>query len=429
MNTTGTAREVEVMTGDIVLAGQPLKTLSSWMSDAEPDPSLPFGFLYATSYGGHDRATWQGLYEQAIERWLTSGRRRSDHTRRTYRVALLQWREFTLDQLGIMHLWQVQPGHVQQWINHLTQRGMSKRTIGARLAACSSFYEYCIGLTSMNVGREVSLFVDAYGNHRPNPFTASIIARPKIEQFSDASQVPPEAYRWIITDLAERNKERPCSENLRNAALMLTFGFNGWRNEEVLSMTWGKVAENQQHPGQYTYRWTGKARNGEEEKRPLPAATYNAIVAYLKYDGRWNPGCAGHIGDDEYIWQPLRTAGCANFANVDRLGANRHITQSTANGILQSLLRRYYVTVARKQGLDKSAARDWATKKAAQYSIHSLRHMFAWELYEASGHNIHMVSTKLGHKSIATTQIYLQHLKEPVDDHSDLLARQLGLTF
>jgi site-specific recombinase XerD len=55
--------------------------------------------------------------------------------------------------------------------------------------------------------------------------------------------------------------------------------------------------------------------------------------------------------------------------------------------------------------------------------------MFAWELYEASGHNIHMVSTKLGHKSIATTQIYLQHLKEPCDDHSDLLARQLGLTF
>ena len=175
--------------------------------------------------------------------------------------------------------------------------------------------------------------------------------------------------------------------------------------------------------------YTGKARDGAEERRPLPALTVNAIIAYLKFEGRWNPGGPGHIGDDEYIWQPLRTAGCANFANVDGLAANRHITQSTANGILQSLLRRYYIHVARKAGMDLAASREWATKKAAQYSIHSLRHMFAWELYEASGHNIHMVSTKLGHKSIATTQIYLQHLKEPVDDHSDLLARQLGLTF
>ena len=58
---TGTARETEVMTGEIVLAGQPLKTLSSWMSDAEPDPSLPFGFLYATSYGGHDACPVAGI--------------------------------------------------------------------------------------------------------------------------------------------------------------------------------------------------------------------------------------------------------------------------------------------------------------------------------------------------------------------------------
>lgn len=425
----GTVRETEVLTGEIVLAGQPLGTVPSWMSDQEPDERAPLAALYVTHYGAHTRAAWQVAWETAMERWLTSGRRRSEHTRRTYRVAMLQWRQYTYEQLGVMHLWQVTDQHVQSWINYLTQRGMSKRTIGARLAACSSFYDYCAGTTEMMYGREISLFPDAFGSTRQNPFTARTIARPKIEQFSDAQQVPPEAYRWIITDLAERNKERTCSENLRNNALMLTFGFNGWRNEEVLTMTWGKISENSQHEGEYTYRWTGKARDGAEERRPLPALTVNAIVAYLKFEGRWNPGGPGHIGDDEYIWQPLRTAGCANFANVDGLATNRHITQSTANGILQSLLRRYYIHVARKQGLDRAAARDWATKKAAQFSIHSLRHMFAWELYEASGHNIHMVSTKLGHKSIATTQIYLQHLKEPVDDHSDLLARQLGLTF
>jgi integrase len=417
--------EPEIVTGDIIVAG-PLPT---WAASSDPDSRAPFGDLYSTGIGGHVRAMWQGAWEEAQERWLTSGRRRSEHTRRTYRAAVLQFRKYSLEQLGVAHLWQVTDYHVQQWINYMTQRGMSKRTVAARLAACSSFYDYCAGTTDMLNGREISLFIDAWGSTRQNPFTARTIGRPKIEQFSDAVQVPPEAYRWIIKDLQDRNIERPCSENLRNLALMLTFGLNGWRNEEVLSMSWGKVAENSQHVGQYTYRWTGKARDGAEERRPLPAGVYNAIVAYLKFDGRWNPGGPGHIADDDYIWSPLRTAGCANFANVDGLAANRHITQSTANGILQSMLRRYYVTVARKQGLDRAAAREWATKKATQFSIHSLRHMFAWELYEASGHNIHMVSTKLGHKSIATTQIYLQHLKEPVDDHSDLLARQLGLTF
>jgi len=421
-----TKAEVEVMPNEIILAPRPVAP--RWMTpDADPDPSAPFGGLYATMYGSHERAMWQGAWEEAMERWLASGRRRSEHTRRTYRTAVMQWRKYVLEQHNVQHLWQVTTYHVQQWIDYMTRDGKSKRTVGARLAACSSFYDYCIGTFNILNGREFCLFVDAHGNTRQNPFLAKNIARPKVEQFSDVVQVPAEAYRWIIADLTERNTRRPCLENMRNLALMLAFGFNGWRNEEVISMTWGKVSENNQQHGQYTYRWTGKARDGAEEKRPLPAMVYNAIVAYLREDGRWNPGCPNHIEDGDYIWRPVRTQGCANFSNVDRVGDNRHITQSTCNGILQMLLRRYYEQVARRTGLERDAAREYADKKARGYSIHSLRHMFAWELYEASGHNIHMVSSKLGHKSIATTQVYLQHLKEPVDDHSELLARQLGL--
>ena len=411
---------------DIIPAARPL-TVPGWMTNQEPDPGLPFAGLYATRFGVHERALWQGAWEEAMERWLNSGRRRSDNTRRAYRVSMMQWRKYVLEQHGVMHLWQVTDYHVQAWIVSLEREGMSKRTIAARMAACSSFYDYCIGTAGMLNGREISLFIDAHGSSRQNPFLARTIARPKVEQFSDAVQVPSEAYRWIIADLRQRQEDRPCLENARNLALMMAFGFNGWRNAEVISMTWGKVSENSQQAGQYTYRWTGKARDGAEEKRALPAAVYNAIVAYLKADGRWNPGGPDHIEDGDYIWRPVRTQGCGNFANVAKLADNRHITQSTCNGVLQGLLRRYYVGVARQSGMDRAAASQWAAKKASQFSIHSLRHMFAWELYQASGNNIHMVSSKLGHKSIATTQVYLQHLKEPVDDHSELLARQLGL--
>ncbi len=422
-----TAAEVEVMPNEIILVPQrPIGP--RWMDpDADVDEGLPFAGLYATRYGSHERAMWQGVWEEALERWLTSGNRRSEHTRRTYRIAVMQWRKYVLEQHNVQHLWQVTAYHVQCWMNYMAQEGREKRTIAARLAACSSFYDFCVNTTRLLNGQEISLMIDAHGNHRQNPFMAKAVNRPKIEQFSDVVQVPAEAYRWFISDLIQRNERRPCVENLRNLALMLMFGLNGWRNEEIISMTWGKVSENNQQRGQYTYRWTGKARDGAEERRPLPVPVYDAIVAYLKEDGRWNPGHTEHIRDDDYIWRPVRTQGCANFVNVAKIADNRHITQSTCNGILQTLLRRYYEQAARRSGLDQAAAREYATQKARGYSIHSLRHMFAWELYEASGHNIHMVSAKLGHKSIATTQTYLQHLKEPVDDYSDLLARQLGL--
>lgn len=400
----------------------------AWLQQsAEPDPATPFGSLYAESYGHHQRHTWQGLWDEAVERWLHSGRRRSDNTRRSYRHAVMEFKAFLRERCAVYHLWQINDRIVQDWLLYMqNEQGHAARTIGQRLAALSSLYTYCCNTKTLLNGREISLFVDAYGSTRGNPFLGSGVERPRVEQFSDVTGVPNEAYAWIIADLRSR---KPTAANLRNLALMLMFGLNGWRNQEVISMKWGKINPNSQQKGQWTYRWTGKARNGEEEKRSLPSPNYDAIVAFLKASGRWNPGGPGHIQDDDYIWQPVRSHGCANFTNAAVTPQqNRHITQSTVNEILTSLLRRYYLHAARTAGLDEQAARAYAGEQAARYTIHSLRHMFAWNLYEASGHDIHFVSQKVGHKDISTTQIYLQHLKEPKDDHSALVAKQLGLS-
>lgn len=386
-----------------------------------PD-NAPFGFLYLDEPGAgyHYRQQWEGAWDEATERWLHSGRRRSENTRRSYRLSLMVFRQYLRDAQGVYHLWQVSDIHCQQWISSMAVEGKSKRTIGARIAAVSSLYNYAIHTKALINGREISLFVDAWGSTRGNPFLGAAVERPKVEQFSEAVALPGDAYAWIIADLQGRKNT---TGNLRNLALMLMFGLNGWRNEEVISMTWGKLQENNQKPGQYTYKWTGKARDGAEEKRPIPAAVHNAIVAYLKSDGRW-----GKMEPDDYIWRPLRTHGCRNFGS-GRLDTNRHIEQSSANEVLRGLLRRYYRRLAANVGLTPGDATAYAAEHAARFSIHSLRHMFAWELYNATSHDIDFVSKKLGHKSIATTQIYLQHLQEPVDDHSDLLARQLGLSF
>ena len=50
----------------------------------------------------------------------------------------------------------------------------------------------------------------------------------------------------------------------------------------------------------------------------------------------------------------------------------------------------------------------WARKAGLprRYSIHSLRHTYATDLYKASGYNLRLVQKQLGHSSISTTQIY-----------------------
>ncbi len=404
---------------------EPAARPQAWAnSTIAPDSAGPFSTLYRDS-GKNEQRRWQQFWRDAEEQWLASGRRRSEHTRRAYREALAQFEDYCASQ-GIIYLWHVTSRQVVGWIGYMESKDASKRTIAARLAACSSYYKHVIHTTSLWAGREVSLFVDAYGAPRSNPFDDSLVERPRVAAFSDAKPVPADAFRWIIDDLRERTGPLAAPETKRNLALMLAFGFSGWRNDEVISMQWGRIEEGRQ-PGTYTYKWTGKARDGEFETRALPALIYDAIVAYLKSEGRYKPGKSGHIQDDDYIWRPTRTAGCANFPKVGELAENRHISPSSANSILRGLLRRYYRTVAVQRGIAGTAGRAWASERAGKYTIHGLRHLFAHELYKGSGNNIKMVSERLGHKSLSTTSIYLHSLEEPVDDFSDLLAKQYGL--
>lgn len=124
---------------------------------------------------------------------------------------------------------------------HGEQGRASKCTIAARLAVCSSYYKHVIHTTSLWAGgREVSLFVDAYGAP-VNPFDDSLVERPRVAAFSDAKPVPGGRVRWIIDDLRERTGPLAAPETKRNLALMLAFGFSGWRNDEVISMQWGRI--------------------------------------------------------------------------------------------------------------------------------------------------------------------------------------------
>jgi len=377
----------------------------------------PFNDLWShNDSSAYAKNEWNRKWEAAKEQWLTKGRIRSLHTRRAYRLNLSQFMDYMADY-AIYYPWQVTATEVANWIHWMEDSGeYKKRSIAQKVASVSSYYRYCANVTEIIDGIQYSLLCQADGTPLRSPFDNAIVSRPQVISFSESKAVPPAAFQWIIQDLGDR--EQQTVANLRDIALLLMFGLNGWRSAEVLSMTWGKITETEEG---YTYAWTGKARDGEIEKRPLPNANFNAIVAYLKAANRH-----ADITDDSYIWTSTR-----QHCNLPgkKVRSNKPISPSTANAILYRGLFRYYKSYYRIQGLSIKEARTAAQKKASGFSIHCLRHMFARSLYEGTGNDSKKVQNMLGHKSLATTQAYLENMQTPVDDHSEIMARQLGLQF
>ena len=60
----------------------------------------------------------------------------------------------------------------------------------------------------------------------------------------------------------------------------------------------------------------------------------------------------------------------------------------------------------------------WAKKSGlpSHYSIHSLRHTYATNLYKASGYNLRLVQKQLGHSSPSITQVYADVMNSDVEE-------------
>ena len=62
--------------------------------------------------------------------------------------------------------------------------------------------------------------------------------------------------------------------------------------------------------------------------------------------------------------------------------------------------------------------KQWAQRVGlpSNYSIHSLRHTYATNLYKASGYNLRLVQQQLGHSSVSTTSVYSAVVSKDLDD-------------
>ena len=381
--------------------------------------------------GDPARAIFGGAYqEQAIhqlrlawstmrDRWLRANRRgrpNSPSTRKAYEAATNLFAAFTgLDW------WLVTSDHVRAWQEQMEGLALSRATINQRLSSVSSFYSYVLREQRLGAdGIERSLFFDAQGRTRANPFKVGNLERISVNRKGQSRPLSKAVIVYMMNDINVKTLD-----GARDYALLKCFLLTGWRSTEVLSMTWGDIRPNDDRDGEFIFAWQGKG--AKEQDDPFPAPCYHAIVAYLKCAGRWLPGHPAHIQPADHIWQPLRDHGTANFRNVvlpsppsgEGQGVReRHISPTQANNILRKHLR----IALRKTGLTQEEA----AERAQTYHVHSLRHTFAHNMRKA-GFDILKISKRMHHSSIAVTQIYLDALEAPVDDYSQALQLAMGI--
>ena len=372
------------------------------------DAANPFALGYANQALFELRAAW----EEQRDKWLRAKGKKSASTFRAYADATRRFQAFTgLDW------WLVTADHVRSWQEDMETAGLKPATVNQRLSAVSSFYSWVIREQKLDAhGVERSLFFDAQGRTRANPFRANNLERTMPAKKGVSRAIAPAVLVHMINDINVQHLE-----GARDCALLKTFLLTGWRSAEALKLAWGDIRPNDQRPGEWICAWSGKG--GKAQDDAFPVACYGAIVHYLNLAGRWAPGHPEHIQPSDYIWQPIRDHGIQNFPNVQTcqhgsVETSRHISPTQANNILRKHLRR----ALRKTGL----TREEAEARAQTYHIHNLRHTFAHNMRKAK-FDVLAISKRMHHSNIAITQRYLDSLEAPVDDYSQALQLAMGI--
>lgn len=352
-------------------------------------------FMAALEAAYLDSATAQRMLEwhEAYERWLK--RYPSASTQRAYReswAAFFRWVQ--------RFPWQVLSSDAIAWQEHLIESGLKPASVNRYVAGLSSFYSFVRkDLRRQEDGTERSIFVDDRDRLLDNPFRAAALERmPK-----GPSQVNPLSAEELR---AMRDAINPSTRTgARDLALYECYLRTGRRLKEIVRLRWADIEPTRK--GGYKFWWIGKGADRKPESktgwRVLPRSAYDAIVAYLKIDGRWP------VEDPEmYVFQPLSDHGVESLPHMDgkEVAENRHISTGHVNAIVKKW--------ARNAGLD-----------ADKVHVHTLRHSFAFHLYQATK-DYELVRGLLDHEDLKTTVGYIGSMEEPEDRHSAALQMQLG---
>lgn len=192
-----------------------------------------------------DAAPW----ELTLYAFLAEKERRSGSRRTVESYARLLWPFFA--RVGPPEA--VTPAHVLAWAYGVGASGRepSSATVGARIAALSSFYRFCarMGILAFN--------------------PCDAVERPRTVQ-SVARGLNAEEVRRLMAVVPDTVAGR------RDRALLLAFVLTGRRRTEVIGLTAGDIGL---EDGTAYYRYRGKG--GKRGRRELPRPAYEALCVTL----------------------------------------------------------------------------------------------------------------------------------------------------
>jgi site-specific recombinase XerD len=338
--------------------------------------------------------------------WLASVERdtATSNTRRAYERDYVQF--FLAFQLENLMPWQVSRLHALHWVEAMRTQGYtvrrgdksdgytyetkvySKATINRKVACMSSFYNFAAFEYTINgTNGERGLWQYA------NPFGSKLL-RSDVKAYGRAVWPTTLEIRSLLDSLPTNT-----ITGLRNAAILYGLFGTTRRVSEWLQLTWGDLREGKD--GWYFhYRYKGDAEKDNEQK--IPNDVWTVLKFYLIESDRW-----GKLQAEDFIFIAHDDAGlnfrgraAAKLLREQADTQNRPLSASYVNAILRRACDRI--------GIDPRRAH-----------AHGLRHAGAEYRIEC-GADVIEVQRTLGHKNIATTQIYIQNaLTRPQDDIGD----------
>jgi len=257
------------------------------------------------------------------------------------------------------------PLDVQEWIDHLEERGLSSGTVYGYASRLSSWYKWA------SADERLGAVVNG------NPV---ILARPKAPKAYSNIQALTDEEAQSLLDAVPR--DTPTGK--RDYAMLLFHLFTGHRRAEVARLAWGDL----KHNGTLTV--TFRVKGGDYESEEVALICWNALQDYLSAAGRlegMTPATPLWVGH----------------------GYNNKGEEPLSSHALVKNFKRY----AMNAGL-------------GDIHLHQLRHTGAAWVADDTG-DLTKVQTFLGHKNLATTRVYVKNVTVKKDTHSAGIAKRLGL--
>lgn len=259
---------------------------------------------------------------------------------------------------------------VQEWRAELEARGLASATVYAKVSRVSSFYRWAL---------EEPTLKERIGG---NPVLLARPKAPKAYQTESTQALDDDETRALLSVVRERADSGDVVGK-RDYALLLFYVATGWRRAEVIRLRWKDVKVN----GGLFVKTREKGGDYREKEVADPRVA-EALLDYLATSGRLET-----IRPDTPLW-----------TRHDRAGRPGKALSSHA---FVKNLKRY----AEKAGL-------------GAFHLHQMRHTFGRMVAEQTG-SIVETQHALGHKSEATTRVYVERVAVKKDKHSKAILDRL----